>query len=416
MLRSVEEYAPVRAVLDELRTAVTVKPGRETVATRESFGRVASRDLAAAKDAPPMPLSHMDGYAVVSASFAGADEAGVVTLKLRGEVRLGSIPRMKLERGEAVRVATGSLLPAGADAVVPAEQADVAETGLLAKGRVERGQFVFERGADVPKGTPLLKGGTKIRAQDLAMLISVGVGRVHVYARPRVGVLATGNELTNSLEAGAGMVRNSHSPLFLSLLESLGCEPVDLGISPDDPARLFTKLKSGLQTCEMVLTTGGTSVGKLDVLGEAVRRLRPSVSHHGIRMDRGRVTGVAVVKGRPLVMMPGPVQGAMNAFLLFAVPLARRLSGLAEPEAVVKAKLSSRWEARKRFPNFTKVVYVSLSKADDGWVAEPRAGETESMSLLTNSCGFVVVPEETTSLEAGAEVEVLLVPGYSWAP
>lgn len=411
MLSPVEEYVGLAKALKDVEAAM--KKGRrvESVPARLSYGRIASRDLKAADDVPPAPVSHMDGFAISHSSFDG----GRREFRLKGEVQLGAIPRFSIDGSEAARVATGSFLPRGADTVVPVERTRADGVKVRMEGSVEPGQFVFGRGEDLKRGSAIIRRGSRIRAQDVALLVSLGVESVEAYARPKVGVLATGDELSDSPRPAKGKVRNSHSPLFIRLLEEMGCQAVDFGIAADELGALVAKLKAGLRNTDMLLTTGGTSVGRLDIVGNAVERLAPSVSHHGLKIDRGRVTGVAVVGGRTLVMMPGPVQGAMNAFLLVAAPLVRAISGGNGAALSVKARLSAGWEARKRFPNFTKVAYVSLEQRDGDWWAKPLVADTESMTLLTSSDGFVIVPEEVTALAPGALVEVVLLPGYSWS-
>jgi molybdopterin molybdotransferase/putative molybdopterin biosynthesis protein len=131
-------------------------------------------------------------------------------------------------------------------------------------------------------------------------------------------------------------------------------------------------------------------------------------------MDRGRVAGVAAVRGKPIVMLPGPVQGAMNAFLLLALPLILRMTSGSNSSAFVRARLSTGWKARKKFQDFTKVLYVRLQRKGDGLLARPIVGDTESISVLTDSNGFVVVPERVRELQAGEEVSVRLLPGFSY--
>lgn len=211
------------------------------------------------------------------------------------------------------------------------------------------------------------------------------------------------------------MVRNSHTSVFMRLLEESGCVPLNLGISPDARREILAKVQRGLKEADMLLTMGGTSVGRRDLVGETIASLRPRAMFHGIRMDRGRVTGVAVVGQKPVLMMPGPIQGAMNAFILSGLPIIRRLSGRSDEEVVVRARLGSRWEARRRFPHFAKVLYVRLSRGEKGPSAEPMVGETESMTILARSNAYVVVPEKTTLLEAGEDVDAVLLPGFSFA-
>ena len=205
---------------------------------------------------------------------------------------------------------------------------------------------------------------------------------------------------------------NSHTPLFLRLLERLGCTPVDLGIAKDSKKEISTRLRRGLRESDFVLTLGGTSAGEHDYVAEAVRSLRPSVLVHGIKMDRGRVAGVAVVEGKPVLIMPGPIQGAMNAFILLGLPVIEVLAGSKVAAPAVTCSLTAPWEARSKYADFRKVVYVKTGGAFE--TARPLGAETESMRVLTDADGYVVVPESVTRIDAGERVAVRLLPGLSF--
>jgi len=385
------------------------------VPTKKAFARIAARDIESGADVPPFDTSHMDGFAIRAADSIGASEAEPRELTLIGSVPLARAPSRRLTSREAVGVSTGSYLPRGADAVVPVEEGTVVGGKLRIVREVTRGSFVFGAGEDVPRGKLIVKMGSVIRGQDVGMLVGLGIRRVKVWRRPRVAVLATGNELTNSTSSRTKKTRNSHAPVFLAMAAAVGCDVVDLGIAPDQAGVILSRVSQGVRKADVVLMTGGTSVGKLDLADQVLPRLRPEVLCHGLRMDRGRVAGLAVVRRKGIVMMPGPIQGAMNAFILLGLPMIAKLSGSKAPEILVNARLTKRWEARKKFPDFTKVVYLRVTRTRSGPAAEPLAGETESMSLLTDSNAYAVVPEQTTSLEAGEVIEARLLPGFSFA-
>ncbi len=390
-------------------------PEVESVGIKAAYGRVAAEDMAARVNIPEFTTSHMDGFAIISDNVKSATLNQPVKLLVRGKVNLGVIPRISVRPREAVRVATGSRVPAGADGVVPLE--DVEERGktIVVKSSIKAGNFIYQEGEDLRKGEVGVAVGTTIRAQEIGLLATLGVDRIKVFARPRVGILATGSELTDSGRPPGGKVRNSHTPVFERMVQAVGCIPLNMGIARDDERELRSKVLGALGSADLVLTLGGTSVGEHDLLGNVIAELDPKVFFHGIRMDRGRVTGVAIVQERPVVMMPGPIQGAMNAFALFALPILRRLQGRKEDELTARAEFERGWEARGRFSNFTKVVYVRLHTKRGRLLAEPAVAETESMRLLTRSNGFVVVPEGITSLRKREEVGVLLLPGFSIA-
>jgi len=187
---------------------------------------------------------------------------------------------------------------------------------------------------------------------------------------------------------------------------------LDKGVVGDDSRAIARTIGHSLTDSDFVMTLGGTSVGRHDFVGDAVAKLHPTVVFHGIGMDRGRVTGIAVVKGTPVLMMPGPVQGAMNAFVLFGIPIIHLLSGRKERGFDIPAAMGEAWEARSRFASFQKVIYVKLRTGEEV-VAQPLLAETESMKILTEADGYILVPENVTHLSKGTRVSVSLVPGFS---
>src|SRR3989441_4507748 len=412
-----EKYATVADAFKKLVSLTKVVPRVERIATPESYGRVLAESIVPRVDLPSRPVSHMDGYAVNALSLAEASEEKPVRLQFRGEVRLGEIQKRRLGRGEAIRVPTGGYLPSGADAVVPVERATARGKFVFVAKYHSAGSFVYPKGADVARGVRVLDRGRQLRPQDVGLLLSLGIDKVAVYRRPRVAIIATGNELTDSLTGlHHGRVRNSHGFVFSKLVEEMGGVAVDLGVVKDDVKKIARMVKQALGKAEMVVTIGGTSLGGLDLVGDTLRKfVKPSQIVHGIRMDRGRVAGVTAIQGKPVVMLPGPIQGAMSAFVLFVAPMIGAIGGHdATMNRPMKAKLTEAWEARKRVPNFTKVVYVRLSQAETGLEATPMVGETESMTILTSANGYVIVPEERTEIPRRGTVEVHLLPGFSY--
>ena len=414
MAAPAERYSTADAALAEIMSRIRSRRDAETVSSLASFGRVSAEDVRAPADVPPFPTSHWDGYAVISEDVEGSTDAAPVSLKVVGSAGPGALQKLTLRSGESVRVATGAPLPAGADTVVPVEAVGVDGDCVQVRGPSPPGSHVYDRGEDVRKGEVILRKGQPIRAQDAGLLISLGVRKAKVWRRPKVSVLSTGTELTDARRPKAGRVVNSHSLVFLALLEALGCVPMDLGIAKDDVAEISRMVRGGLARSDVVLTLGGTSAGRHDYVAEALARLNPEVFVHGVKMDRGRVSGIAAVRGKAVLMMPGPIQGAMNAFLLLGVPILEVLSGGRGRATEIPCVFGGTWEARPRYADFRKVVYVKIERGPD-LVARPLAAETESMNILARADGFVVVPENVTRMGPGDRVWVSLLPGFSFA-
>ena len=413
MLRRVQDYARVDDVLKEISGRLRQRGEVELVRTREAFGRIAAEDVVSPVDVPSLPASHMDGFAVLAADLRGASDGNAVTLTIRGRGALVGRPE-SAKHGEAVRVLTGGEMPPGADTVLPFETVEEESGHILVRSQPEPGSHVYQVGEDFQRGETVLSAGRPVRSQDLGMLIQLGLTKVRVKKRPRVSIVATGSELTNSSRPARGKVRNSHSQVILRLCEAQGCDAVDGGVVPDVSGKIAAAIRRSLGASDLVIALGGTSMGRHDLTGRVIEKMRPEVIFHGIMMDRGRVTGVAVIGGKPLLMLPGPIQGAMNGFLLLGVPIIRLLSGRTEPNLEIPCTLNSEWKARRRFPNFRKVLYVRLSHGAEV-TAEPVLGETESIKVLTSADGYVSVPEEVARLTRGTRLNVTLIPGFSSA-
>ena len=413
MPSSVNEYTAVGDALKLAKRHLRSLRKSESIRTLRSYGRILSQDIVAPTDVPPSPTSHMDGFAVRSGDLLGATAATPALLRMVGSSGPGERSKRAAAPHEAVQVATGALLPEGADTVVPVESARVMGRMIRISHAQGPGEHVFEAGRDIRSGQVLLQKGHVIRAQDIGILISIGCLRVGVWKRPRVAVIATGSELTSARKPRKGKVLESHSPIFIGLAKALGCDIQDFGVVGDDTRKLSEVLRAALSSSDLVLTSGGTSAGKRDLVVRAISGLRPELLIHGLKLDRGRVAGLAVLKGKPVLMLPGPIQAAANAFLVVGVPIIEELSGSVGTGLVVPCVIGGVWEARRRFSDFQKVVYVRLNPGAQP-VAEPISGETESMKLLADADGFFVVPENTTRLEAGDRVEVRLIPGFSF--
>ena len=417
MVTGFTNYTSVSLALETISRLTKSKLHVETVKTKNSHGRVVSKNIESPVNVPDKQRSHMDGYAVAASSLTGASSQSPKVLPLVGEQDSAHNRRRRLSRGQTIGIVTGGELPVGADAIVPVEDAKSANGKISFLKEVQKGEFCFPIGVDVKKGAVVIHAGAAVRAQDIGMLALLGIRELRVFARPRVAIIATGNELVDSFNVSdPRKVRESHSPIFENLIRELGGVTSSREIVRDDLNLMSDAVGRALGHSDIVLTLGGTSLGEADLVEQTLHRISKK-SHiiHGIKMDRGRVAGIASVRGKPIVMLPGPVQGAMNAFVLLALPLILRMTSRRDSSAFVRARLSTSWKARKKFPGFTKVLYVGLERKGKELLARPVVGDTESITVLTDSNGFVVVPERIRELRAGEEVSVRLLPGFSYA-
>lgn len=415
------EYTSLEDALLTLARALSPRSRSESVYVREGYRRVLAKDVLAREDSPTRDSSHFDGFAVISADTLGAtgDSPTVLALR-RGWGRLGVSPKGRLAHGEAAKVLTGGFLPAGADAVVPLEEVISRGSEIEVSRPVQRAERVYPAGADIRRGERVLQAGRTLMGQDLVLLASLRFEKIYAFRRPRVAILPTGTELTADFsDKRSGKVVESHSLLLERLVEEAGGRPATLPIVPDEKSALARALGRALRLNDVVFTLAGSSVGEPDLVDSVIRGFGNAATAlvHGIRVNRGRVMGFAVVRRRPVVILPGPIQGALNAFIVLGYPLIRYHLGLGwEQPPAVAATMGADWDATGRYKDFDQVVYLRLTKdpsSPDGLLAIPSSGETEKVSFLTSKNAYALVPGSNPHLAKGDRVLARLLPGFS---
>jgi len=418
-------YDSVNSSFIKLKERATVMPSLEFVHVLNAYKRVLAEDIISKFGVPQYNSSHMDGFAVRHTDIKNTSKTKTATLRICNiQVPLKEIVDFVLPRSHAYRISTGISLPKGSDTVIPLENTKIVKSGnydmIEIKHSIQKGSFVYPASMDIRKGERVLLKGKVMRAQDIGLLTLMRIYRVPVFKKPTVALIPTGNELSDSLEnTGSDKLPNIHGHIISWLVKEIGGTAIDLGVTPDKLTTIQNKIKNAITKADLILTIGGSSVGKYDLVKEAIKsRDAHSIITFRTKLDRGRVTGLAALNGKPIIILPGPIQGAINAFIIFAYPLLRLMSGRSEKrsEFTICATLIDNWEARRKFPYFTKIVYVKLFKtrANNKFRARPLAGETESMSLLTKCNGYIIVPQHITNMRKGQNVEVNLMPGFSY--
>jgi molybdopterin molybdotransferase len=370
-----------------------------------ALGHVLAEDVAADRDFPATDRSAMDGFALRSADVPDPGRS----LRIVGEVRAGvAVDGLALGRGEALRIYTGAPVPAGADAVVMVELTveDRAAGTVLVRERPEAGQNIRRRGEDVTAGETILRAGAAIHAAELAALAAVGARRVRVIRAPQVAILSTGDEI---VEEGGSVaphqVRNSNAPMLAAQLAELGIPSCQLGVAGDDGAQLERALSAGL-AADVLLVSGGVSVGAYDLVGQALQRAGLELIFHGVAMKPGKPI-LAGRCGRTLVFgLPGNPISAFTGFHVLVAPAIRTMVGHAHPDATeLRAVLGGRI-ARK--PGRITFALAHLALEDGRLVARPvRTASSGDVASLPRANAFVVAPGGPHALEDGAEVTVL---------
>lgn len=379
----------------------THRLNEETVPLAEAVGRVLAADVTSRVDVPSFARSMMDGFAVRAADTMGASPYNRLALAVIGQSMPGRPFDAAVGPGQAVRIMTGAPLPNGADAVLPAEVVEIQRQRILAQDDVSPGKHVGRLGEDIAAGAAVLPAGRVLRPQDVGVLASIGCGRVAVVRRPQVRIVTTGNEL---LPAGSpaepNRIVDSNGPMLAALVARDGGRPITPGIVPDDPEAILEALRA---ECDMVLLSGGSSVGQEDYAPSLVAE-HGELPFHGIAMRPGSPMGIGRLRQRLVFLLPGNPVSCLCTYDFFAGPAIRVLGGRSAdwPYRRVVAPLR-----RKIVSTIGRTEYVRVRLAE-GW-AEPLAiGGASVLSSTTRADGFVLVPPDSEGSPPGAEVEVFL--------
>nr|WP_229750753.1 gephyrin-like molybdotransferase Glp [Paenibacillus nasutitermitis] len=408
-------------------------PGRrESVPLGQAAGRRLAEQASASCDWPPFARSGLDGYAVRSADTAQATPQSPAVLRVVGAVAAGELARAAVVPGTAMRIMTGGAVPEGADAVVMLEQtADTLENGqpvVRVKRAAGPGQNIAQPGEEFRRGSPLFEAGTLLRPGHLALLATFGYADVAVYARPRVAVLATGAELLPvAAPLAPGTIRDSNSVMVAAMAEQSGAAALPLGRLADDRDAVTDALEAALAQADIVVTTGGVSVGDYDIMAAIMRgwapdRLAEASVNSSLAEDRllfnkvamrpGSPTSAAVVKGKLVIALSGNPGACFVGFEWFVRPAILRMQGAAIetalPEAVT-AVLDAAYEKGSPHERFVRTrLYVEQGVLH----ADPLAfGKSSMMASIPDADGLIRIPSGSSGLPAGSLVEVLLLQG-----
>ncbi len=401
--------------VDEARVVIgkNFKPaflGEEETVLLEAYNRVLCQDITSALDIPPFNRSTMDGYAVRAEDTVGADENEPANLKVSGVVCIGEKPQARVAKGEAMEIVTGAPIPEGADAVVMVEDTQREDDTLQVFTAVIAGENVMKKGSDIKEGKVVLKRGHVLGSSEIGAIAALGLTKVSVAKIPIVAVLSTGGEVTElgkELPVGKIYDINAYS-LSTAVIES-GGKPVYFGVIPDDKAALSKTLQTAVASADMVITSGGVSVGPHDYTPQIVDSLgKPGVVVSGVAIKPGKPMTVGFVEGKPVFSLPGNPTSALLIFYLFARPLLQRLAG----RPVLGMKVVRAFAGSRMFSAKGRRTYVTVRlefDKDCRLIAEPvEGGVSGAITTLTIADGFVEIPENEQFVDVDEEVAVSL--------
>ncbi len=377
-----------------------VKPKVTQVSLQHALNCVLAEDLFAQESLPRFDKSAMDGYAVKSADLADASQSKPVVLQLTQADLVDS--------KQAKQVWTGNPIPKGADAVIMVENTQKRGETVEVWSQLAPWTNVSKVGEDLKKGDLVVRVGTRLNPYHLGLAAALGLLKLKVAEKPKIAIIATGNEITEvGSERASNQIYDSNKIMVAAMCHELGAETSDLGIAKDNTEEIAEKIQTALKTHDAVITTGGTSVGGLDLVPDAVNKLgKPGVIVHGIALRPAMPTAVGMLEGKPVLILSGNPVAAVIGFEVFGRPLICELLGMSKQESrpIVKAVLARRITSalgRKTY------VRVRVTQKDGELFAEPVSAKgSGSISTMTLSNGYVVVPENREGMSEGEPVIV----------
>ena len=389
-----------------MEKAFPPRPVSEEVPLEAACGRVLFGPVTAREFVPGFDRSTVDGYAVRSADTFGCSDAIPAILTLTGEIAMGGGAGSALPSGCCVAVPTGGAMPAGADAAVMVEYTEDYGDGTIGicKSAAPGANLIF-KGDDVRPGQTVLPAGRRLTPQDVGALAAMGVSKVAVCRKPVVGILSTGDELIPVEETPQeGQIRDVNSAMLQALAETAGARGICYGILPDEEALLRRTLDQALTECDMVLISGGSSVGMKDATCRVLAS-RGSVLFHGIAMKPGKPTILGSADGKPVFGLPGHPVAAFFVSQLFVRPLLDRLTGCGPRRYAVPAVLTEAVSA-----NHGRAQYMGVFLSERGGVryARPIRGKSGLIAALAGSDGYFCIPRDCEGMAAGTSVDVWL--------
>ena len=407
--RFLKKLTMINEAIDLVSKKLMIKLSTEEINFDESLGRVLAEDIVSDFDAPPVSKSAFEGYAIRGVDALSASQYLPIRLKVIGEVKIGESPSMKGAQGQAVKIATGAALPDGFDTIVPVEYVKVLDDEIEVSKSFPIGDNVIQRGEDFKKGQIMLRKGKILDPFDIGMLAQLKRIKVKVLEKLRIAIIPTGNEVIEPSEAGdVYKTINTNSYAISAFCREPWLEPHRLKVVKDDVKALTKVIKSSMENHHALIITGGTSVGELDLVPEAVQRAgKVDLMIRGMAIQPGRATGVVVVNGKPVFMLSGFPVACVIGFMSLVRPLLYKIVNASEPprpivKAILKSKVSSSL-------GVAKYVRVKVRRIGEKLFAEPvRVMGSSAVSSLTEANGFLIVPSESEGFDINSEVEVIL--------
>lgn len=383
----------------------------EIVSLEDAYNRVTYEEILSPEDLPGFNRSTVDGFAVRAVDTFGAKEGMPAYLNVKGEIPMGAIPEFSISQGECASIATGGMLPEGADAVVMIEHVNVISKDLIEVLRaVSPWENVIFRDEDVKKGEIVLGAGKRLKSQDIGALAGLGITEVSVVKKPTVSIILTGDEIIpHSEKVSPGQVRDVNSFTLAGLSLKAGANPLKMGIVRDSYDEIKATVEKAFRMSDIILITGGTSAGVKDMSARVIDELgSPGVIFHGVSIKPGKPIIGGVCDGKPVFGLPGHPVAVYICFELFVKPVIEHMLGLDERKVkrIVKAKISRNLHSQAGREDFIR---VSLEEREGQLWATPLLSKSGLIMSLVRADGILHIPAELLGFQEGDEVLVELI-------
>ncbi len=380
------------------------EPKTKTVYLMDACGYVSAEDIVADHNSPDVPTSAMDGYAVLY------EDMSLERLCIIGTNPAGMVPQIEVIGGTCVKTFTGSLMPHGADTLIPIENVEVQEDEIVIKEPVEKGYAVRKVGEIYAKGELLIATGTVIEFPQIGVLASLNISEIQVYEKPKVAILSTGSELLalGEEQTSYAQIRSSNNYVLEAIVQKYGGEALQLGCIRDDKETIKREIDKALMQSDIVVATGGVSVGDFDFVKDVIYELGYDVVFKGVRVKPGQHIMVARKGDKFIIGLPGFAYSATVTALLYLVPIMEKLQYRPSAMRIVKATVKEAFHKRAKKAEFTA---CNISLVRGKYYVDFKGKKVGTSAILTNMLGsaaLLVTSEEEGSKDAGDEVNVLL--------
>jgi len=400
-----QEFLKIMDSEDVKKLLDNIQPKRrvESVSLEDAHMRVLAEDVYANINLPPFDRASMDGYAVKAEDTFGASEDNPVLLELLETIKAGYIPTKKVKKGTCIEVSTGAPIPHGADGIVMIEFTENKEGNIYIYDSAHMGENIAYEGSEIKKGEPLLNEGQFLTPDKIGVLSAIGMRGVKVFAKPKVAIISTGNEIIeHDKELQYGKIFDINSQSLVSAVKSCGCTPITSGIVKDSYKDVLEKISEVLDV-DIIITSGGTSAGAGDVLRKVLDDTG-DVLVHGITVKPGKPTIIGMVNDKVIFGLPGYPVAALMVFYVFVAPFLRKMASLeiySGDNETLRLKLSRRYHSARGRSQY------ALVKIEDN-MAHPILKDSGAITALAEADGYFEVPKNVEIIQEGSEIEVYL--------